>query len=159
MKKCEIDVMVILETKLGMPRLEWVVQISEAWCKLIIFLVIELAIFLFCEFPWKSNWTFWRICHNFFYCNATCKVTLLTFLVIFVYAFPTIVSRRPLWSNIMELSLNCSLPWLIMRDFNNVLKCDEKRNGANVILYEVKDFENCCLNVGLKIHREILHLE
>lgn len=32
-----------------------------------------------------------------------------------------IVSRRPLWNNIMEFGLNCSLPWLVMGDFNKFL--------------------------------------
>ncbi|XP_022849901.1 uncharacterized protein LOC111371993 [Olea europaea var. sylvestris] len=89
------------------------------------------------------------------HCSATCKVSSLTFLVSFVYAFHTIVSRRPLWNNIMEYESDCSFPWLIMGDFNNVLNFDEKCNGADVTSYEVKDFENCCLNVGITDMRSI----
>lgn len=40
-----------------------------------------------------------------------------------------------------------------MKDFNNVL--EEKYNVANVSPYKVKDFENCCLNVGLTDVRSI----
>lgn len=37
----------------------------------------------------------------------------------------------------MEFVLNCSTPWLIMGDFNNVLRFDEKSNGADVTLVPV----------------------
>lgn len=88
-------------------------------------------------------------------CTATCNISLLTFLVSFVYAFYTIVSRRSLWNNIMEFVLNCSLSWSIMGDFNNIYKFDEKCNGTEVTPYNVKDFENCCLSVGLTNVRSI----
>ncbi|XP_022868499.1 uncharacterized protein LOC111388067 [Olea europaea var. sylvestris] len=86
---------------------------------------------------------------------ATCKVTSYTFLVSFVYGFHTIVSRRPLWNNIMDLHANVSLPWMILGDFNNVLKFDKNSNGAEVTPYEIKDFANCCLRVGLTDVRSI----
>lgn len=43
-----------------------------------------------------------------------------------------------------------------MGDFNNVLKFDEKCNGADVTPYEIRDFENCYLNVGLMDMRSIV---
>ncbi|XP_022876816.1 uncharacterized protein LOC111395022 [Olea europaea var. sylvestris] len=89
------------------------------------------------------------------HCIATCKVTFYTFLVSFVYAFHTIVNRRPLWNNIMDFNANVSLPWMILGDFNNVLKFDEKSNGAEVTPYEIKDFANCCLHVDLTDVRSI----
>lgn len=42
-----------------------------------------------------------------------------------------------------------------MGNFNNMLNFDEKYNGTDVTLYELKDFENCCLNVGLTDMRSI----
>lgn len=77
-------------------------------------------------------------------------ISSFAFHVSFVYAFYTIVSRRPLWNNIKEFGSNCSLLWMIHGDFNNVLNNDERRAiKVEVTPYEVKDFENCCLNVGL----------
>ncbi|XP_022867239.1 uncharacterized protein LOC111386969 [Olea europaea var. sylvestris] len=49
----------------------------------------------------------------------------------------------------MEFNANVWLPWLILGDYNNVLKFDEKCNGADVTPYEIKDLTNCCLHVGL----------
>lgn len=82
-------------------------------------------------------------------CSITCKISSLTFLASFVYAFHTIVNQKPLWNNIAKFGLNCSWSWLVLGDFNNVLKFDEICNGVDVTPYEVKDLENCCLSVGL----------
>lgn len=55
----------------------------------------------------------------------------------------------------MEVGLDCSMPWLIMGDFNNALHFDERRNGADVTPYEIRDFANCSLDVGLTDMRSI----
>ncbi|XP_022842022.1 uncharacterized protein LOC111365716 [Olea europaea var. sylvestris] len=89
------------------------------------------------------------------HCIVTFKVTSYTFVVSFVYAFHTIVSRRPLWNNIMDFNANVSLPWMILGDFNDVLKFNEKNNGAEVTPYEIQDFANCCLHAGLTNVRSI----
>ncbi|XP_022870493.1 uncharacterized protein LOC111389759 [Olea europaea var. sylvestris] len=81
--------------------------------------------------------------------KATCKVTSYASLVSFVYGFHIMVSRRPLWNTIMEINENVSLPWLIIGDYSNVLKFDEKCNEADITPYEIKDLATCCLNVGL----------
>lgn len=44
---------------------------------------------------------------------------------------------------------------MLVRDFNNVLKNDERSNGAQVTPYEGRDFESCCLSVGLTDVRSI----
>lgn len=41
----------------------------------------------------------------------------------------------------MEFNARVSLPWMILGDYNNVLKFDDKCNGADVTPYEIKDFE------------------
>lgn len=56
---------------------------------------------------------------------ATCKITCLTFHVNFVYAFHTIICCKPLWNNISEFSLNCSLPWMklgVLKVFSRMMK-------------------------------------
>ncbi|XP_022880540.1 uncharacterized protein LOC111397792 [Olea europaea var. sylvestris] len=55
----------------------------------------------------------------------------------------------------MDFSTNVSLPWMILGDFNNVLKFDEKSNGVEMTPYEIKDFANCCQHVGLTDMRSI----
>lgn len=41
---------------------------------------------------------------------------------------------------ILDFGAACTSPWLILGDFNNVLRYDEKCNGAEVTLNEIKDF-------------------
>ena len=66
-----------------------------------------------------------------------------------VYAFNTIVGRRPLWANLDRFNAALRDPWLILGDFNNVLKMDERSNSQPVSLYEIRDFHPCCNNLGL----------
>lgn len=89
------------------------------------------------------------------HCEVTCKVTSNTFRLSFVYGFHSIVTRRTLWSNLIEFGAACSIPWLIMGDFNNVLRTDERCNGADVTPYETRDFADCCLTAGLTDLRSI----
>ncbi|XP_022849878.1 uncharacterized protein LOC111371966 [Olea europaea var. sylvestris] len=65
------------------------------------------------------------------------------------------VNFRPLWCNMLDFGSNCSLPLLVLGDFNNVLYFDEKCNGLDVIPYEVKDLANMCINVRLTDVRSI----
>ncbi|XP_022846307.1 uncharacterized protein LOC111369055 [Olea europaea var. sylvestris] len=45
--------------------------------------------------------------------------------------------------------------WLIIGDYNNILKFDEKCNETDVTPYEIKDLPNCYLRVGLTDVRSI----
>lgn len=83
------------------------------------------------------------------HCNVTCKVTSIATCISFVFAFHSIVTRRPLWSNIVDFGADCPNPWLILGDFNNVLKYDERCNRADVNAYD------CCLNASLSDLRSI----
>ncbi|GFZ00592.1 eukaryotic translation initiation factor 4E [Actinidia rufa] len=82
-------------------------------------------------------------------CLATCISTSRKFYISFVYAFNTVVSRRPLWDNLCKFSSSIELPWLLLGDFNNVLKGEVRANGIPVTLYEMKDFQDCCYEMGI----------
>lgn len=73
----------------------------------------------------------------------------VTLFVTFVYGFHTIVSRRPLWDTISDLCPSIMGPWLVMGDFHNVFKPEEKLNGLPVTDYEVRDPTLCCSSSGL----------
>lgn len=47
-----------------------------------------------------------------------------------VYASPKLVLRRSLWLYLEELGRVMSLPWLLLGDFNQVLRRSEKRGGG-----------------------------
>ena len=40
-------------------------------------------------------------------------------------------------------------PWLVLGDFNSILRTEEKRGGQPVTPYQVNDFVECCLATGL----------
>ncbi|XP_022852083.1 uncharacterized protein LOC111373750 [Olea europaea var. sylvestris] len=89
------------------------------------------------------------------HCEVTCKVTSFAFRLSFVYGFHSIVTRRPLWSNLIDFGATCSIPWMVMGDFNCILSPDEKCNGAEVTPYETRDFADCCLTARLTDLRSI----
>ncbi|KAL0430919.1 UNVERIFIED_CONTAM: Retrovirus-related Pol polyprotein from type-2 retrotransposable element R2DM [Sesamum radiatum] len=49
----------------------------------------------------------------------------------------------------MELGQLLTLPWLILEDFNCVKFTEEKQLGVMPTWYELKDFNDCCLSLGL----------
>ncbi|XP_074283553.1 uncharacterized protein LOC141608100 [Silene latifolia] len=53
-----------------------------------------------------------------------------------------------LWNSMISLKATVNGPWLIMRDFNNVLYLDE-RIGSQVTDSEVREFQNCVDVCGL----------
>ncbi|GFS28741.1 hypothetical protein Acr_00g0003640 [Actinidia rufa] len=67
----------------------------------------------------------------------------------FIYAFNSIVGRRPLWDSLYNFNVSLELPWLLLGDFNNVLKGEERVNGRPVNSYETRDFRNCCYDLGI----------
>ena len=83
------------------------------------------------------------------HCLATCKSSSIKFHISFVYAFNSIVGRRPLWDNLRRFNSSVELPWILLGDFNNVRSRDEKANGLPVTMYEIRDFNNCCYDIGL----------
>ncbi|GFS42551.1 hypothetical protein Acr_00g0080480 [Actinidia rufa] len=57
--------------------------------------------------------------------------------------------RRPLWDNLRRFSTSVDKPWILLGDFNNVLSNNEKSNGLPVTEYEIRDFKNCCYDLGI----------
>lgn len=151
-----IDVLGILETKLGMSTIDQIMRNKfDNLLQINNFEVHRAGRILVIWNSLKLNLEVLETTSQVIHCIVTCKVTSLKKFVSFVYGLHTTVSHRPLWDNIMQFGLDCSLPWLIMGDFNNVLHFDEKINGVDVTTYEIKDFVNCCLNVGLTDLRSI----
>ena len=83
------------------------------------------------------------------HCIVTCKVTNSKFCISFVYACNTMVGRRPLWENLGRFNVSLNDPWLLLGDFNNVLKIDEKSIGLPITPDEIWDFQQCCNKLGI----------
>ncbi|KAK4421401.1 hypothetical protein Salat_2090600 [Sesamum alatum] len=54
-----------------------------------------------------------------------------------------------MWDKLLELGQPLSMPWLILGDFNCVKSPEEKQFGVVPTWYELKDFVDCCLALGL----------
>ncbi|XP_074293471.1 uncharacterized protein LOC141620522 [Silene latifolia] len=88
-------------------------------------------------------------------CEAQVIHTKVTFLptgkewwLSVVYGFNRVHERLPLWASINNMRQFVEGPWMVMGDFNNVLAMCE-RLGAEVINYEMKDFQECVATCGL----------
>ena len=79
----------------------------------------------------------------------TCKVTSQSFLVTFIYSFNTIVPKRDMWNQLRSYESGRTQPWLVLGDFNSVLRREKKRNREPITPYLVKDLEECCLATGV----------
>jgi len=42
-----------------------------------------------------------------------------------------------------------SEPWLVMGDFNSILRREERVCGTEVTHYQISDFTDCCDGLGL----------
>lgn len=83
------------------------------------------------------------------HCIVKCKISSISFRSSIVYAHNTLVQRRLLWADLENFSGQFSAPWIVLGDFNNVLKYNERCNGRDVTPYEIRDFEDCCNALGL----------
>ncbi|KAL0294793.1 UNVERIFIED_CONTAM: hypothetical protein Sangu_3210900 [Sesamum angustifolium] len=57
--------------------------------------------------------------------------------------------QRSMWEKLLELGQPMNMPWLILGDFNCVKSSTEKQLGATPTWYELKDFADSCLSLGL----------
>ncbi|KAL0329451.1 UNVERIFIED_CONTAM: hypothetical protein Sradi_4931800 [Sesamum radiatum] len=54
-----------------------------------------------------------------------------------------------MWEKLLELGQPLNMPWIILGDFNCVKSPAEKQLGVPPTWYELKDFSDCCLALGL----------
>ncbi|KAK4422081.1 hypothetical protein Salat_2159100 [Sesamum alatum] len=81
--------------------------------------------------------------------HITNKFSQLSFYISFAYGLYTIVNRRSMWEKLMDLGQPMNMPWLILGDFNCAKSTAEKQLSATPTWYELKDFVDCCLTLGL----------
>ncbi|KAL0394895.1 UNVERIFIED_CONTAM: hypothetical protein Slati_4455700 [Sesamum latifolium] len=54
-----------------------------------------------------------------------------------------------MWEKLLELEQPLSMSWLILGDFNSVKSPEKKQLGIAPTWYELKNFVDCCLALGL----------
>ncbi|KAK6138148.1 hypothetical protein DH2020_028084 [Rehmannia glutinosa] len=68
---------------------------------------------------------------------------------IFVYGLNKVADRKPLWEELERMRTVVKNPWLLVGDFNSMLPSGDRKNGAPIRPFEIKDFNNCCSTLGL----------
>ncbi|KAK9723972.1 hypothetical protein RND81_05G038200 [Saponaria officinalis] len=72
-----------------------------------------------------------------------------TFWLSVVYGFNTRMGRHELWAKLASLSAACSMPWLLLGDFNIVLHDGENKSTTMFDHRSMRDFGDCCQNIQL----------
>lgn len=67
----------------------------------------------------------------------------------FISPLYSVVARRPLWHDMVEMGRGMRKPWLCIGDFNAYLKLTDKVGGPQVTGYMVRGFEDYCVQTGL----------
>ncbi|KAL0283047.1 UNVERIFIED_CONTAM: hypothetical protein Sangu_2914300 [Sesamum angustifolium] len=83
------------------------------------------------------------------HCRVMNKSSQLSFYISFTYGLYTVVNRKSVWEKLLELGQPMNMSWLILGNFNYVKSLAEKQLGVAPTWYELKDFANCCLSLGL----------
>ncbi|OIS98432.1 hypothetical protein A4A49_60914, partial [Nicotiana attenuata] len=84
---------------------------------------------------------------------VTCRVTNIceqtNYIMTIVYEYNSKEERKEFWSYLRDISQRNHMPWLIVGDFNTVLKQDDRIGGNPIIIGEIIDFHDCMEECGL----------
>lgn len=82
-------------------------------------------------------------------CIVVFKPLQLEYIATYVYAHNTKDEKRELWGHLSEVKHRCKAPWVVMLDFNNVLKQDDIIRVNHVTYAKVVEFQECVEDCGL----------
>ncbi|KAK4415266.1 hypothetical protein Salat_2633900 [Sesamum alatum] len=140
----------ILETKLAASAIPRILHRSfPGWCQVNNFDLITGGRILVIWNPAIIDLQPEDISQQVIHCRITNKSSQLFFSISFTYGLYSVVNRRSMWEKLSELGQNLNSPWLIVGDFNCVRSPEEKL-GVTPTWYELKDFTDCCLSLGLQ---------
>jgi len=140
-RRRDIGLLVVLETKLSLKGLEnFLCRRFKGWSQVNNFQSHAGGRILILFDPKRIRLDAMEILPQVIHCRVTCLVSSISFLLSSVYGFNSIVARRVLWENLKNWGGSLSEPWLLMGDFNSILKEEERVGGAPVTHYQTGDF-------------------
>lgn len=106
-------------------------------------------------------WLTWR--HDYYQVNPisktaqqiTCEVMFLPFQIAFEISYVRKIGkscgkvRKELWESLLIQSRRCSKPWMVLGDFNSIIKADDRIGGNHESWLEIVDFHECVTDCGL----------
>ena len=149
-KEHSLDVVGILESKIKAAKLDWIMKVKFPGWKQVNNFDHHAAGRIFVIWnPAKVDLVPLGFSAQVIHCRVTCLTTAKAACMSFVYGLHSIVARRPLWSSLMDFGERCSVPWVLLGDFNSILSAGERVNGVEASSYEISDFRDCCISLGL----------
>ncbi|KAK4382385.1 hypothetical protein Sango_2876300 [Sesamum angolense] len=150
-KNNQLCLLGILETKLAATAIPKIIhRLFPGWCQANNFDAIAIGRILIIWNPTVIDLHLEDISPQVIHCRITNKSSQLSFYIYFhLWPFYTVVNRRSMWEKLLELGRPLSMPWIILGDFNCVKSPAEKQLGVPPTWYELKDFADCCLALGL----------
>ncbi|XP_061375403.1 uncharacterized protein LOC133317554 [Gastrolobium bilobum] len=150
LRKRSIDVLAILETKLTALLVENILKRKFGDWKFTHNLSSHSAgrIVILWR-PQKVTLNVLQSSAQIIHCNLLDKNSGKNVCMSFVYGLHSITARRALWLNLLSIGANMNSPWLVFGDFNSILCTADRVNGTAVSTYEIRDFQDCCLEFGL----------
>ncbi|KAL0305149.1 UNVERIFIED_CONTAM: hypothetical protein Scaly_2995500 [Sesamum calycinum] len=140
----------ILETKLAATAIPRIInRLFPGWCQANNFDAIAGGRILIIWNPTVIDLYSEDISPQVIHCRVTNKSSQLSFYISFTYGLYTVVNRRSMWEKLLELGRPLNMSWIILGDFNCVKSPAEKQLGVPTTWYELKDFADCCLALGL----------
>ena len=149
-KKRDIGIMAVLESKLSLNGLDGIMRRRfMGWKQVNNFQTHAGGRILILFDPKRIRLETMELHPQVIHCRVFCMVSSTSFLLSFVYAFNSIGARRGLWEELSVWGGSCVEPWMLMGDFNSILRQDERVGGNSVSHYQTGDFAECCDGLGL----------
>lgn len=110
-KEHGIDVLAILESKINMSNLAWIMRVKfPGWMQVNNFDLHDIGRIMVMWNPSKMALEPLGCSPQIIHCKISCLVSSKTLNMSFVYGLHSIISRRPLQSSIMDFGMQCFEP-------------------------------------------------
>ncbi|XP_061363608.1 uncharacterized protein LOC133307174 [Gastrolobium bilobum] len=84
--------------------------------------------------------------HQFIHTRVSYLESLASEFVTFVYGSPRRLERRSLWADLEAISSGVAGPWMVLGDFNAILKASEKIGGKDLCYKSMEEFNQCLID-------------
>lgn len=109
---------------------------------------------------WDVNQLQVQIVHihkQLIHCKVTKRSNREVVWFTIVYGMHTVTDKKELWNELIVHGNRMLDPWCIMGDINAVYDISHRFNGRLVSSYEMRDFSDCIIEVGLICLRSTCH--
>ncbi|XVF83646.1 hypothetical protein PTKIN_Ptkin16aG0506600 [Pterospermum kingtungense] len=150
LKANKVDIACLLETRVKQTKLQCILDKNFArWC---CYSNYDVAVNGRIWFLYKNHVTV-NFVHSFDQ-SITCCIGKddNPFVLSAIYGRNTRVDRRRSWSDLIRISSNIQVPWLIIGDFNVIARSEESSNLNQVVIADMLEFNDCLNSLSVFDH-------